>query len=134
MITDHAFVPAPFYPDRCDGHAQDAPGRSVICGAPGKDHKSCDGAEGHVSEVRTETNTTGRPYARCKECLLYLGPINFDESGALEVAKIRAEEVRTAAAMTCEPYRVAVDKIRKLLRQMPGGLVAKIEAILKELP
>lgn len=58
----------------------------------------------------------------------------FDQAMQAQIQEVRAEEVRVAAGMTCEPYRVAVEKIRKLLRQMPGGLVAKIEAVLKELP
>jgi len=133
VITGHLFVPAPFYPDRCGGHVQDRPGYSVICGAPGRDHESCDGTEGHVSEVRTETNTTGMPYARCKECWLYLGSINFNEDGTPEALRvIHSEETKMVVDMRCQKYRDAIGQVMELLRRQPGGMAAKIKQILSE--
>jgi hypothetical protein len=132
MITSHKFMPAPYYPDRCDAYTEGGKQYGIRCHQRGRDHASCCASEGHVSEAIHETNCTGQDYARCKECLLYLGALEAKAPPPPVVAR-EAAVIETARAvdMRCEPYQQAIRESLKLLRAgASGGLTARLTRIL----
>jgi hypothetical protein len=125
MIVDHVFLPAPFYPDQCDAYEK-ADGLPRRCARRGQEHASCNVTEGHVSEFISAPNATGAAYARCKECLLYLGP--QVAGGPPPISPLPYEPIDIPIIISRE---AAVDETKRAIQMRQEAIAVKIREALE---